>query len=91
MNYKHFFSLHNSLISLLDQEEKLFIVERPSMQNWLEKEQILEKYKNINIKELIEQNRYAIEHVIYSLQSILSPAYDYTSELTLEIFGTHEN
>jgi len=91
MNYKYFFSLHNNLISLLNQEEKLFIVERPSMQDWLEKEQLSEKYKNINIKDLIEQNRYAIEHVIYSLQLLLDPAHDYTSELTLEIFGTHEN
>lgn len=91
MNYKLFLSLHNNLISLLDQSEELFVVERTYLQDWLRKEQLSEKYKNTDIKELIEQNKYAVEHIIYSLQSLLNPSHDYTNQIALEIFGTNEN
>ena len=91
MNYKLFLSLHNNLISLLDQSEELFDVERTYLQDWLRKEQLSEKYKNTDIKELIEQNKYAVEHIIYSLQSLLNPSHDYTNQIALEIFGTNEN
>lgn len=74
MNTRKFQTLNSRLIQLLKQEEELFLLERPSMCNWLELEQLQSKYPDLG--ESIESNKLGITAVIDQLSKLIKGNYN---------------